>query len=553
MPLITKWRFTKWRFSSLFIKKFRRPSIRDEIQPHPVELPTEIWLYIAEFIPKNDFRKLAGLNRIFYELVINGLYNELNLMNSNPRLFVFLLENLRNPSLAGRVRVLKIWPGAVDNALNFPHSLNSTQQPPRYRSSLLGAAPPTMWHSSQSLSHANLASLPSPEERQSLFLDVLKGLSHVEDCHIKWHHYIECQPMSIDISTAIWSAIGANLLALTINISADKLVDVIAPLLLQKPTVLSKLETLRILFTERCMSSGDPIAIEAIHDFMVLFINNHAPTLRNLHIYSSTMGYSTNMDLSRMFHSFGSFPRLETLKLGIRFNSSNLQDPSGLKRFLQEHRTIRSLELRHTDPYAWHLLEDGYMRGGDYLFYGDVVLPHILELKFGLKIPGGVNNPGLPYIARMCPSITSLILFDRSLSLAEVSTALRAFNAYRHLQSFSLVVQIFNPELLDLLAQGMPFLKRLVVVADTIAGQTNGPREEWNDRGFQSALIYRRGVDYYVNWKLQDIMIKSCVYNVGFCYMWACMQSVASIVPSINAEYVRKDYGSYSVIEDADL
>ncbi|TFK35806.1 hypothetical protein BDQ12DRAFT_264165 [Crucibulum laeve] len=108
----------KIHISSIFFKKTHRPST------HFLELPIELCLYIAEFIPKDDMRKLAGVNRAFYELVMDDLYHQLTFVYSNSWLFIFLLESLKNPTLAKRVHTLhtlKIWPGAVDDALNSPN------------------------------------------------------------------------------------------------------------------------------------------------------------------------------------------------------------------------------------------------------------------------------------------------------------------------------------------------------------------------------------------------------------------------------------------------
>ena len=49
-----------------------------------VELPVEIWLHIVGFSPVDDRRKLVGVNRVFFELIMDELYGQLNFINSNP-------------------------------------------------------------------------------------------------------------------------------------------------------------------------------------------------------------------------------------------------------------------------------------------------------------------------------------------------------------------------------------------------------------------------------------------------------------------------------------
>ncbi|TFK35794.1 hypothetical protein BDQ12DRAFT_263937 [Crucibulum laeve] len=537
MPTLSLSLITR-RFNSVFIPKRLQPATHNQIQSNAVELlPVELWLYIASFIPKGDLRKLAGLNRIFYELVMNDLYHELNLINPNPRLLIFLLESLRDPTVAKRVRILKLWPGAVHDALNFPNNILGprSHQSPYYRYRWIPTY--TQWRSTPSISPTNLSFLPPPAKRQSLFLDTIVGLSHVTECHFEWYHYMEFKPLSRIVCDALWSAIGANLHTLTINVSADKIGDVIAPMLLP-PITLHKLKTLRITFVEQ-FTVYDITGIQAISDYIVPLINIHAPILQHLQISNPSMVYTSYADLSKIFRSLGPFPRLETLSLLIRFNSLNLSEPSGLQRMLQENTTIRMLELRHTDQYSREResQQDGYMRGNNHLLYGNMVLPHILELKLGLRMLGGVYNPGFPSIARMCCAITSLTLFDRSLPLAELNSALRAFSACLHLQSFSVPVQILTPEVLDLIAQKLPFIRKLEVAANAICGYINSPTKEQDILNFQEAMRHRKGIHYYTNWRLEDITIKCCVYEVGFCYMWACMRSVASVVPSIDTKH----------------
>lgn len=60
-----------------------------------VALPIELWFYIAEFIPPPDLPKLIGINRVFFTLIMNELYNHLSFISLDPRVFCDKLTELQ--------------------------------------------------------------------------------------------------------------------------------------------------------------------------------------------------------------------------------------------------------------------------------------------------------------------------------------------------------------------------------------------------------------------------------------------------------------------------
>ncbi len=59
-----------------------------------VELPPELWLYIAEFIPDRELRNLLDVSRVFYEVALNVRYNEITIEGMDSRTAA-LLKRLR--------------------------------------------------------------------------------------------------------------------------------------------------------------------------------------------------------------------------------------------------------------------------------------------------------------------------------------------------------------------------------------------------------------------------------------------------------------------------
>jgi len=43
-------------------------------------LPLELWLEILSYLPQNSRRKIVGINRFFFELVLDELYEELHIV-----------------------------------------------------------------------------------------------------------------------------------------------------------------------------------------------------------------------------------------------------------------------------------------------------------------------------------------------------------------------------------------------------------------------------------------------------------------------------------------
>jgi len=59
-----------------------------------VEAPPEIWLYIAQFLPPSDLRKMISVNRTFFELVMDWRYRQAAFIHLNPFEFVKAMKRL---------------------------------------------------------------------------------------------------------------------------------------------------------------------------------------------------------------------------------------------------------------------------------------------------------------------------------------------------------------------------------------------------------------------------------------------------------------------------
>jgi hypothetical protein len=49
-----------------------------------IELPTELWLRIAQYIPDTDLFRLESVNRLFLDLVTDRRYRQLTIDDDHP-------------------------------------------------------------------------------------------------------------------------------------------------------------------------------------------------------------------------------------------------------------------------------------------------------------------------------------------------------------------------------------------------------------------------------------------------------------------------------------
>ncbi|KAF9476147.1 hypothetical protein BDN70DRAFT_863714 [Pholiota conissans] len=501
-------------------------------------LPPELWILIAEQLPPDDLLKLIGVNRLFFNLIMNELYGQLSFITADPHVF---LEN-DDLIMCERVRVLTMWPSAVRDAVKaVDHEKNKIEQGPERPQSPLSKPLPYlhkiggMFKHTRSLSRPNITppsareQLPSPEDRLDMFLSVIRKLKNVDEFEINWYldHGPRASAWHVSFFPEIWSSIGHNLRRLSIDIQVFKLNDVI-----KSCGSMPNMEELQL--TLRCDSArphpGDTV--------VPYFLNKFSPTLRALSI--KTIGHQP---LSTNFLLLDYFPRLTKLSLIMPLDAKHLSDPSGLEQLLRNHPNLQDLCLRYSrcciEP-----LEDGFKTlQGRHQIYSGIQLPGLraLELGLHLPVPRG-TDPMLDSIARLGKDLTSLTLVDRSLTLDEVKVLLRLFPSY-HLRRLSLFARFLTPQLIDVIAHSCPDLNSLaldvqaVVRSETEVGNSSvhDNIDDFTQALFNYAVDLDNGRWRYRVWTLADISVMKWEFKVGHTYSWPCMKAIAYVVPSIRS------------------
>lgn len=60
--------------------------------PMTLELPSEIWLHIAQFIPPEQIRVMLGVNQVFFYLAMDERYRSLSIASLDANLMRLLVR-----------------------------------------------------------------------------------------------------------------------------------------------------------------------------------------------------------------------------------------------------------------------------------------------------------------------------------------------------------------------------------------------------------------------------------------------------------------------------
>jgi hypothetical protein len=500
-------------------------------------LPLELWFLIADLLDPQDLYKLIGVNRTFFEMIMNEVYDHLSFITQEPRVFSEKLKALQSSVMAERVRILTLWPSAVRDAIKaIDHEVvkvperAASPKPMLYLQKverLFGHVRPPERPMTPPRLHDPL---PSPQERLEMFTSAMRSLKNVEELEVNWYldNGSKTSAWHVPFFPDIWSSIGHKVRKLTMDIQLFKFDDVV-----KACGSMPLVEELYL--TMRCDSALGSSGGTAVP----YFINKFGSTLRVLSI--KTIGHQ---ELSAMFQLLGTFPHLTDLALVMPLDSYHLQDPSGFSRFLRDHPALRTLCLRYARC-CKDCTDDGFKtHNGKHELYSGITLPALRCIELGLRIPIPQDGKSamLNSVARLGKEITSLTLTDRSLTLTEVKSVLRYFPTYR-LRKLSLFTQLLSPQLIDVLAKSCPDLNSLSLDVQTVVRSENETveRQPSDDvPGFTEALS-KWAVDYendwwrYRTWLLAEISIMKWEFKIGHTHSHACMNAIAAVVPSVRS------------------
>ncbi|KAF9484613.1 hypothetical protein BDN70DRAFT_890892 [Pholiota conissans] len=423
-----------------------------------LELPTELWLRIAQYVPDRDIFRLASVNRLFLDLATDRRYRHLVIDDDDPIALIQKLSRIeQDSSVAARVRSLTIHPKAVRSAC-----LKSGKAYRRQRS-----LTNRYWPDSFRL-RTERAPLEEDTELADRFLDTLARLPNIEEYAVEWEHGVQAErAFCVPLLSAMWPLQAAHTLrSISLEMMLAHLCDMLPPDALP---CLERVEDLRLHFTRGTDTWSGSVGETsgALLTRLAAFVNRLAPSLTSLYIAS--IGH---FDFSQLYADLGFFPRLVQLAIIAPCDPRHIVDPTCFNTFLNMHKgTISSLAF--APQYCCYQSALGPDAGAavtttDEWFaraFAGVDFAHLYSLQLGLNILGSggkrVMDPVPLVAAAAARNLERLGVWGCIISLEDLRLLLEPFAQTPGPRCLVLEVHVLDVALLDLLAAYLPGLHTL--------------------------------------------------------------------------------------------
>ncbi|KAJ7132248.1 hypothetical protein C8R44DRAFT_730952 [Mycena epipterygia] len=463
--------------------------------------PPEIWLQVADYMPPLVVADLYAVNSQWFDIAMNARYRQISFAFLN-RAMVRDLTRLRDPAVARRVRTLHVHPYFLKEALEKSNERPAT---PHTTHSLRGKFKfAGLFRDQKRLARcartSALLDFASPADLIRTMVDVISGLPSVTHYHIAWSGLHSILDLPVPFMTA---AFRPSVLQLTLEISLEKTVDLLA-----HTAALENLEELDLF-----LRIDHLLPLEKYEHILV---DHLAPAINRLHttLQNFSLRLCEPLDMSPLFDSLRYMPVLDCLSISIPMTRPHLGHPSGLGRFLNRHsRSLGNLVLRATE-----LSGDGLMPTEDPLseWINDALSYVIVPMKLrGLEASLTLFpvEAAVMCLGRFGRTLNTLTLTGRHLSydrVDELLSAVRRAGAGR-LHTLRLGSVTLSPELVDLLAEKLPSLRRLELLVKDVVGcegdlplYYGGAEQDDNQIGsFFMEMEHRR----YLAWGLRSISL----------------------------------------------
>jgi hypothetical protein len=375
----------------------------------------------------------------------------------------------RDPSIAGRVRSLRVHPCILDDFWDF-WLMRCVTFSQRWRWRIKNMVnrifrvvnnPYHRWHIEKVM--VGIGGASSNECYLSLSFDnVIRGMidSLPSFAHIYEFKVEDWGPWPIyDIRPfydAAWVAFGSQLRKLSFTRRMETFADVFHTPSLHFPQLQEV--SISFLYTP----AGMTWAGATLRDVVAPFINRHRSTIRALSLTAPC-----SMDFPTLFESFCLFPELQRIALDFAFNDTIWSRHSGLSRFLRDHtKTLCHIDLGAQGFQDTQLDVSPSFRtwitqnaSDEVIFCGleSLTIPTVHETDF---------DSVMLVIKNSIDVLTKLALVGRYLSDEEVQLVAATFSdraLYGNLSSLRLHVRNLAPWTLCFIDNNFPFLQELSV------------------------------------------------------------------------------------------
>ncbi|KAJ3893263.1 hypothetical protein GG344DRAFT_75146 [Lentinula edodes] len=460
-----------------------------------IELPLEIWIYIAAFIPEATLRDLLGVNLFFYNISMDVRYKSVVLQRFSAGTKKLLLR-LADPAVGKRVRFLTASPdfqfyGAVASPPSFGDRINILQ------------------HVLHSFRRSRFDHVLRPEKEGTIALiNALPVMSNVMAFTVDSHSWGEHSGPELNtfLNTA-WTSFSSNLKKLSLRGHAASFRTIIT----SKP-LLPKVEE---LFFELIDSPSSPSDIEDVADILLTvfapFINSFTPRLQAL-----TFWAWTSFELSALFKALGNFPLLTCFNFQTSFPRTFRDDPSSLSNFLARHcAQLEILVLRlNTVPLLNAIPLERPLSEWMLKTFCENRFPHLQELQlYPSALPKGFDAL-LTCIQISADTLHTLVVRERYLDPQDLRRLIDVL--LPNLQSLRLNLRELDVGVFTILAGKLPRLRSLSLYIGTVPPDIHT---------FISELKAR----IFIEWKLRNIG----VWQGGSVAPPQLMHAIKHSIPSV--------------------
>ncbi|KAJ7027543.1 hypothetical protein C8F04DRAFT_1399470 [Mycena alexandri] len=479
-------------------------------------VPFEIWLQITDLMGPTYSNSLYGVNRTWFEIVMNARYRVLDVTTLNEEV-LSRLPLMKDPGIAKRVRTLSI------SGLALQKSLLST---------IIGQKVKfPMDRQTLSILNRRIQALDVTGVLNSqvrLLAEIVSTLN-VTECFIKWDlregirsgELIHAALQAVILEVA-WPAFGSKLKKLHVSVRPERFRAVLSSEV--------HLECLEELHLELLPASSGTRAISAFPDHVSSFV-----TRLNPHLAALTIQSLLNLDLSCLFRRLPLLTHLRQLSLQVF-----LDHASGVLSGLESFFAHSSLKLRHLTLFLYHAAISSAERVLPSLAMARARIPALetLDINFGMPHPA-LATTLLRELHELFngarSTLHTLRLEGIALSytdLATLTSLLADRNSGDALQRLTISVLTLTARHIDTLARNAPHIRALGIIFMHLSLFPDGaPAAEHLCRANFKTEIGERT---YPEWKLQDISIWHKSRSVDTS-RWDLVSPFPACIPSITA------------------
>ncbi|KAJ6510669.1 hypothetical protein C8R45DRAFT_1068629 [Mycena sanguinolenta] len=457
-------------------------------------IPFEIWLQIIGLLGSGDSSSLYGVNRTWFEIVMNARYRNLDITELNSNV-LSRLPLLKDPGIAKRTRHLSLSGSTLQNSL-LETITGQKVKFPMHRDTLTVL--------NRRIRALHVTSVLNTHVR--LISEIISGLN-ASEYSVKWDFregiqsgeivHASLQGAILDVA---WPAFGSTLRKLAVSTRPERFNAVLA-----SDVQLVRLEELHI---ELLPTSGGAESIELQDIFpehVSSFLSRVNPYLETVSIQSSS-----NLDLSSLFRRLPSFHNLRRLLLQILAEDGVFADSSGLELFFARAAS----KLCHLTLVLYHTAVSSSDRVLPTLALSRARIPSLetLEINFGMphpELPNTLLREMHALFRGARSTLHTIILEGIALSYPSLEAVMSAFadtDAGDALKNLTVSVLTLTAQHIDTLAKNAPRIRALGIVFMYLSLIPDGsPAAEVDCRQhFKTQLTLDRS---YAEWGLQDISI----------------------------------------------